>query len=339
MAIRSIGAKAHQQNKSDWADEAKLNTVATKSLGPAMVVTTKITKNSPRDPKVRKLRHLVIAGCLGLMAVGSTGCTMTAGVGRSLTHSDCIDDFMIGYRNKALAEKAWHCRKKQFHNQCNGREFKDGFIQGYIEVAEGGNACTPAIAPSEYWGWRYQSSNGQGAVNAWFQGFPQGVRAAEEDGVGHWRQVQVSSLPASQAPMGQPMPYSTQETIGPGGPNPFYPDANLIPTPYPTNSLEGDVIDTDRDATDAIDAMDQIDSVYNAPNDAFPFAEVISDSKVDGSYQPRTAMVDRSRVISDPVDERAQDMNFDEVFGSSSETIKISDESISHDSALPFSFD
>ncbi|TWU55446.1 hypothetical protein [Rubripirellula reticaptiva] len=330
MAIRSIGAKALQQNKSDWAEEAKLNTVATKSLGPASVGTTAIKKSTPASPAIRKMRRLVVAGCLGLIVVGSTGCTMTAGLGRSLTQSDCIDDFMIGYRNKALAEKAWHCRKDQFRSQCNGREFKDGFIKGYMEVAEGGHACTPAIAPSEYWGWRYQSSNGQGAVNAWFQGFPQGARAAEEDGVGHWRQVQVSSAPPAAMQPAQPMMYSNSPTPQPAGANPFYQELDDSSAPTESDEIDIDSIDSDAIETDVIDALDRLDSVYSSPSDTFPFAEVDSDSSsYIGQPQERTAMVDRSTVISD-----TEDINIDEVFGPSSDTINISD-----DTALPFSFD
>jgi hypothetical protein len=62
-----------------------------------------------------------------------------------------------------------------------------------MQVADGGDGCTPAFPPREYWGWKYQSHEGQARVAAWFSGFPHGARAAEEDGIGNWYQIQTSS--------------------------------------------------------------------------------------------------------------------------------------------------
>ena len=62
-----------------------------------------------------------------------------------------------------------------------------------MDVASGSNGCTPTFPPREYWGWKYQSAEGQGRVAAWFSGYPHGDRAAEEDGVGHFSQIQMSS--------------------------------------------------------------------------------------------------------------------------------------------------
>ncbi|TWU54609.1 hypothetical protein Poly51_33280 [Rubripirellula tenax] len=334
MAIRSIGAKALQQNKSDWAVEAEPNTVATNSSDNAEAGSVTINTSTEPSPAIRNLRRWLAAGCLGLIVVGSSGCTMTAGIGRQLKHTECIDDFMIGYRNRALAEKAWHCRKDQFCNQRNEREFRDGFMKGYMEVAEGGNACTPAIAPSQYWGWRYQSANGQGAVNAWFQGFPQGARAAEEDGVGHWSQIGTSSAP-QQAPV--PMPaaaYSNSDSssTAPAPANPFYTENEKAPEPTKLDEPKLDksgIEPIESDATEAIDALDDFDSAYQS-SDSFPFAAVLSDGPAAAS-QPdmRTAVIDRSNVIDESVT-----VDIDDVFGTSSDTINISDAN-----DLPFSFE
>ncbi len=56
----------------------------------------------------------------------------------------------------------------------------------------GSEACTPAFAPRQYWGWKYQSAEGQQKVAAWYSGYPHGARAAEEDGIGNWTQIQTS---------------------------------------------------------------------------------------------------------------------------------------------------
>ncbi len=65
-------------------------------------------------------------------------------------------------------------------------------------VADGSDGCTPSFPPNTYWGWRYQSAEGQAKVAAWFSGYPHGARAAEEDGVGNW--TQISKLQADCRP-------------------------------------------------------------------------------------------------------------------------------------------
>ncbi len=315
MAIRSIGAKALQQNKIDWADEAETTSVTKQSLGPASAVSGVISSGTDPNSAIRNLRRWVTAGCLGLIAVGSTGCTMTAGLGRSFSQSECIDDFMIGYRNRAMAEKAWHCRKDRFCNQCNAREFKDGFMKGYAEVAEGGNGCTPAIAPSQYLGWRYQSSGGQGAVNAWFQGFPEGARAAEEDGVGNWRRTQYVGSAAPGATMATPGTLNGPIGVGvpvpgmiaPPPANPFYSDQELIPAP--------------------MNSIGNPDSVQNDRSTEFPFAEVITDSK-GSAVQPKAETAMKRPAATN------NDVNVDNLFGGSATPV-----SDSGSEGLPFSFE
>ncbi|WP_068142098.1 hypothetical protein [Roseimaritima ulvae] len=119
----------------------------------------------------------------------STGCSTLNGVSRKLQNCDCVDDFMIGYRNHALAVQRWHEQKHCFENQPHLKHFADGYIAGYEAVAAGSDGCTPTIAPEAYWGWRYQSPEGQAKVAAWFAGYPQGAKAAEVDGLGNWSEI------------------------------------------------------------------------------------------------------------------------------------------------------
>ncbi len=143
--------------------------------------------------KRSRLRVLIAAGCLGFI-VSSAGCTNIEYGCRKLRRAECIDDFMIGHRNSVLAAKAWYREKHCYQNHGELRHVKAGFIAGYIDVATGGNGCTPNIAPAEYWGWRFQNANGQAAVNAWFSGFPLGARAAEKEGISHWGQIRPVGL-------------------------------------------------------------------------------------------------------------------------------------------------
>lgn len=136
--------------------------------------------------------------CLNGLAITvlatATGCT-------GLNHwygeiQGCVSNHMVDYSNRALAERAWITRKQRYSNFQYQQEFKDGFISGYLDIANGGDGCTPTIAPQTYWGWAYQTPNGQAAVSNFFQGFPFGAKAAEEDGVGYWSAIPTSGLGA-----------------------------------------------------------------------------------------------------------------------------------------------
>jgi len=221
MAIGSISA-------TDAPDQIKSNHPVTQQPGSAI-----------RRKQIRSaVKRLLLTGCLGISAIGMTGCTLGSRACKGLTEWECIDDFMVGYRNRAMAEKAWHCRKANFCDSRYAGEFKDGFIKGYLEVASGGTGCTPLMAPSAYHGWQYQTADGHSAVNAWFQGFPQGVRAAEEDGVGNWQSIgmgnyrQPAPIPAAIAPAAASAFSDSEES------NPFYSDEDPAPEPDPATSDE-----------------------------------------------------------------------------------------------------
>lgn len=134
-----------------------------------------------------KLIALLLVGISGGGAL--SGCTAVSGLSGSIRNSECMNDFMLSYRNSALAAKAWHDQKHCFANQPHIKHFEAGFRSGYVDVASGSNGCTPAVAPREYWGWKYQSPEGQAKVAAWFAGYPLGAKAAEEHGLQHWSYI------------------------------------------------------------------------------------------------------------------------------------------------------
>ena len=153
-----------------------------------------------RNPKRSLDLRFITASCLSLMLLSSVGC-------RGLNHwclelKGCVSNHMVDYSNRALAEKAWIREKHQFSDQQHLKEFKDGFVKGYLDVAGGGDGCTPTLAPAEYWGWAYQTPHGQAAVGAFFRGFPYGAKAGEQDGVGYWRAIPTSGSRDAMAPYG-----------------------------------------------------------------------------------------------------------------------------------------
>ncbi len=116
---------------------------------------------------------------------------------------------MPGPTNHGTVGNISSVAKKHLH------EFCEGFRAGYDAIAEGGDGCTPAFPPRQYWGWRYQSAEGQEKVAAWYAGFPHGARAAEEDGIGNWGQIQTSSAIQQR--------YDEHGMLGPGQTPGMYP--------------------------------------------------------------------------------------------------------------------
>ncbi|QDV68886.1 hypothetical protein Poly24_25990 [Rosistilla carotiformis] len=166
-----------------------------------------------------------------MLVVSTGGCTAFAGLSNSLDYNECCDEFVLGYRNSAWSARAWHERKHCFQNEDYIYNFRDGFRQGYEDVANGGNGCTPAFPPRSYWSWKYQSPEGQQRVSAWFAGYPHGARAAEEHGLGNYGQIQMSGQMAEacvQCGLGEsPIPAAAAPT------------AVAEPAPAPLTGYEG----------------------------------------------------------------------------------------------------
>ena len=197
-----------------------------------------------RDPEKNLIHRLVAAGCLTVALTSSMGC-------RGLNHwyhefQGCVSNKMVDYSNRALAEKAWIREKHRFRDRQYVQEFKDGFIHGYIDVATGGDGCTPTLAPPKYWGWAYQTPYGQAAVNAFFQGFPSGAKAAEQDGVGYWSEIPTSGLSSALSPYGSGL--NSDEVVPMPVPEVSPPQANSSSN-APAPNGERLTIDSPSDAT------------------------------------------------------------------------------------------
>jgi hypothetical protein len=142
------------------------------------------------------------------MAIGSsTGCTVTQGARETLAYSDSMNDFVLGWRNRAWAKRAWREKEVEYCNQPFLDDFGQGFQDGYIDAAEGGAQCSPALPPRKYWSWKYQTAEGQGKTAAWYAGYPAGARAAEEEGAHLWSEIQISESLRQEYQLGHDAPY------------------------------------------------------------------------------------------------------------------------------------
>ncbi len=138
-------------------------------------------------------RKLLAGICAAFMLVSSfSGCSSLHSGIRCLS-SGGWNDAVVNLRNRSFSLKAWHRRKHHFCHERHLADFCAGFRAGYEDVANGGGECTPAFPPQQYWSWQFQSAEGQARTAAWFAGYPHGARAAEEDGVGSWNQIAMSS--------------------------------------------------------------------------------------------------------------------------------------------------
>ena len=194
----------------------------------------------------RQLRSFVIAGTAAFMLAGASGCSLVTNAYRQVRKAEYLDEFMLAHRNKVFATKAWlrekHCHKNRPHLN----EFKAGFLEGYADVANGSDGCIPCVAPSQYWGWKYQSPGGQAAIDAWFAGYPLGVKAAEQDGVGYWGRA---PMVAHQPPAGDTaaVPEQAAPVLGPDG-KPVPPEiivpgsTQIIETTTPFESLPAETL-------------------------------------------------------------------------------------------------
>lgn len=206
----------------------------------------KMTPLRRRRGHRRWTRLVLLVAVVSTAAAPMTGCTMARGLGRGLSQHEFLDELMIGYRNSAWSARAWLCRRDRYINHPYLADFEAGFRAGYEAVAEGSNGCVPAVCPRAYWGWQYQSADGQKRMNAWFEAFPLGVQAAEEDGIGHWGHVAtafVGAAPCQTCPSGAKFavpPKGTAEAATlPAGPI----DTLPLPTPGAVEHLPLPVYD------------------------------------------------------------------------------------------------
>lgn len=150
-----------------------------------------LTKSLRQSKFAKRLTQGVLS--LALLVGGTTGCTTFHNGFEAITNNGAWNETVVVLRNRSFSKKAWHRRKNSFCREKYMNDFCAGFRAGYEEVAQGSDGCTPAFPPQEYWSWEFQSAEGQARTAAWFAGYPHGCRAAEEDGVSNWSQIQMSA--------------------------------------------------------------------------------------------------------------------------------------------------
>src|SRR5262245_2314634 len=88
-----------------------------------------------------------------------------------------IEDWRMQSQYRRLAQSAYSSTGNTYCHIPHSVDFQQGFVEGYADVASGGDGCAPALPPKKYWGAAYSSPNGQEHTKAWFAGFREGAAA------------------------------------------------------------------------------------------------------------------------------------------------------------------
>lgn len=151
-----------------------------------------MSQNANRMDVAKRTSRCWMLLTMCLLMGNTVGCNLVTGIDNYVAYNTPTEDFVSGWRNNVWAKRAYNARRDMMDPGPYEREFRRGFIAGYSNVAQGGQGCTPSLPPRYYWSWRYQSAEGQVKVQAWFAGYPLGARAAEEDGVGNYYEIQIA---------------------------------------------------------------------------------------------------------------------------------------------------
>jgi hypothetical protein len=177
---------------------------------------------------------------------------MTVASGCFYELRDEMAEHQILWSNKFAAYAAWQNSQSTCQGISCPHSFKEGFVAGYIDVANGGTGCAPAIPeiPCCNHMWMDRCSESQ-KMEAWYDGYEIGVIAARSDGMTDVNRIttriprplpmdlsNLNQVPASDQkssgtvptpavpPVPSPIPPSPQPNYS-DGPQTFYsPDAN-----------------------------------------------------------------------------------------------------------------
>lgn len=154
---------------------------------------------------------LIVAGlCLG------TGCMIYKNAAHNLVNEPCgyFRQQALSHALRKEAEAAWRSFAGEHPEWCEGKDFKDGFVDGFADYLDiGGKGEPPAIPPKRYRTNKYLNPEGFQAIDLYFAGFATGSRLAKESGLRDTLVVPVLvPIPADSLPMAMPMAMPSPET-------------------------------------------------------------------------------------------------------------------------------
>ena len=118
-------------------------------------------------------RTAVICVCLGL-----TGCTFlthtkTGKWTEPHEYSRPVDECTA----RTLAEKRGIAALAKCYPDAD-LDFREGFVQAYVDIALGGDGALPPVPPERYWKTCRRNPNGYSKADHWFAGYTAGSQRA-----------------------------------------------------------------------------------------------------------------------------------------------------------------
>jgi len=102
-----------------------------------------------------------------------------------------IDDRVVHETGRSCGKKAL----ARYRKECGplSKHFSDGFVQAYIDLAEGRGPLPPNLPPSRYWSAYYRSCAGAPKVEEWYAGYHAGLAEGQQSGVSQFRRIDIHS--------------------------------------------------------------------------------------------------------------------------------------------------
>jgi len=130
---------------------------------------------------------LELSACIIGLCTLSTGCNIAQLATQNLCYETtlCCDDLRECIRCRYLADSAWREIQKANGGHTYSADYARGFKAGFVDsLSADGTGAPPSVPPPRYWKPRYQTSEGQQAIDDWYAGFQHGVAVAQaSDGV------------------------------------------------------------------------------------------------------------------------------------------------------------
>lgn len=158
-----------------------------------------------------------ILSIAGILLIGSlSGCASVSGV---FSSCDCsLNTSLHMTRAQLMARRVWSQKHRDcYAKHCNTAAVRRGFIDGFVDVASGKDGCPPVFPPQSQCCLvgSFRSPICDNRNQAWFEGYPLGAAAAEQQGCHLWWRT---TLPAHLTAQYQPV--ANTATVGTGcGPN------------------------------------------------------------------------------------------------------------------------
>lgn len=146
-----------------------------------------------------------------------------------------LSDYHYNHVAKSRARAAWSSAKVELPAECNNRDFRKGYRDGYLDVSTGGNGACPPVPPTCYWGPSFQDREGLLRVQQWYEGFSRGAHDALQCYKNTWHNVpsveQVGVCPTQAwMPDNMPIQYEASQAIS----DPSFETQPLTDSSFPT---------------------------------------------------------------------------------------------------------